>query len=122
MHWNFFVLDNFFKIFFVFLRLFFNFFLFFVLFFISDFFPRLFCHQRIYDTTLGSRDRGWYPERYGEGEEEEGEGLVLEYSLKWIGMYKGVCIKMWKSKAWFDQNICQSLKTNYILLFAFTLP
>ena len=49
---------------------------------ISDFSSRSFCHQRFYDTTLGSLDRGGYPERDG-GEEGE-EGLVLEYSSSWI--------------------------------------
>ena len=30
---------------------------------------------------------GGYPERHGEGPEEEEEGLVIEYSSSWIGFY-----------------------------------
>ena len=48
---------------------------------IIPFFFRSFWHQRIYDTSLGFRDRGGYPERHGEGAEE---GLVLENSSSWM--------------------------------------
>ena len=50
------------------------------IFYTQNFF-RSFRHRRIYDTTLGSRDRGGYPERHGEGAEE---GLVLENSSSWM--------------------------------------
>ena len=54
----------------------------------SRIFFRSFWHQRINDTTLGSRDRGGgYPTRDREGGGGGGgeeEGLVLEYSRSWM--------------------------------------